>query len=152
MMLKTHVAIGAFFALLFLNHINNKLLFIPVVLIASMLPDIDMSHSFLGQNKILRPVQWVVKHRGIFHSLTFCLIVCLIFAMLCPVLALPFFVGYAGHLLTDSFTIHSIKPFWPLKKEISGPIKTNGNIEKGIFFAFLFVDAVLLLGWIAKVF
>lgn len=151
-MFKTHLAAGVFFALFFLSHVNNKLFFIPIVLIASLLPDIDMSHSFLGQSKLLRPLQWIVKHRGIFHSLTFCLLISIIFALFYPVLALPFFIGYASHLLTDSFTVEGIKPFWPLKKEITGSVRTGGRIESAIFLTLCLVDAVLLLGWILKSF
>ncbi len=152
MMFRTHLAVGAFFALFFLSHVSNKLLFIPVVLIASLLPDIDMSHSFLGQNKALRPLQWAVKHRGIFHSLTFCLLISIIFAFFYPVLALPFFVGYASHLLIDSYTAEGIRPFWPLKKEIAGSMRAGGTVEKAIFLTLVLVDAILLLGWVLKSF
>src|SRR3989338_1668484 len=101
-------------------------------------------HSFLGRKKLFRPLQWFVKHRGFFHSLIFCILVAGIFAFYYPIFALPFFLGYGGHLLLDSFTDNGIRPFWPLKKEIKGFIKTNGNVEKGIFY-FLILALVIVI-------
>ena len=80
MMFRTHIAIGVFFMFVFLPMVNNKLLFAGIVLLCSILPDIDVSQSYLGKHKILRPLQWIVKHRGIFHSFTLAIIVALFFA------------------------------------------------------------------------
>jgi inner membrane protein len=144
-MYKTHFLFSIFLALIFLSYANNKLLFFLVILVSTFLPDIDCVHSLLGKQRILRPLQWFVKHRGVFHSLTFCLIICLLLALYYPALALPFFLGYAGHLFLDSFTERGIKPFWPLKKELKGVIKSNGNIERGIFYFFILANILLII-------
>src|SRR3989338_641887 len=144
MMYRTHALFGIFLALVFLDYANNKLLFFLVVLASTFLPDIDCTHSYLGREKIFRPVEWFVKHRGLFHSLVFCIFVAGIFAFTYPLLALPFFLGYAGHLLLDSFTNNGIRPFWPFKKELKGFVRTDGKVEKGIFY-FLILANVLLL-------
>lgn len=145
MIKRTHLAIGIFFALVFLNHVVNKFTFIAVVLVASLLPDIDTSSSAIGKYKILRPLQFLVQHRGVFHSLTLCLAVSILLAFYLPTFALPFFLGYSTHLFADSFTYEGIKPFWPSGMEVKGRFSTGGRIEDAIFLVFALVDFVLFL-------
>lgn len=144
---KTHLAIGTALLLLFVPHVNHKLLFIPIILLASILPDIDSAYSQVGHIKVFRPMQWFVKHRGFLHSFTMCFVFSLLLALFLPTFALPFFLGYFGHVFADSFTIDGIRPFWPLKGEISGHLRTGGAIEEGIFFGLIFFDIVLFLAW-----
>lgn len=145
MIKRTHLAIGLAFALLFLPHVNNKLLFFPIVLICSLLPDIDSPDSYFGHHKLWRPLQFIVTHRGIFHSFTLCILVSFVFAFFVPVLALPFFLGYSSHLLSDSFTQEGITPFWPWKRTSTGFLRTGGTVERGVFITFLIIDAVLFV-------
>jgi inner membrane protein len=147
MMMKTHLAIGVFLIAFLLPVINNKLIFCVVVLVASLLPDIDIANSYLGQKKIFRPLQWVVKHRGMIHSFTLCLIVSFMFAYYIPILTLPFFLGYSFHLLADSFTVEGIRPFWPLKKEVEGSIRVSGKREMLILIMILIFSALLFVKW-----
>lgn len=142
-MKKTHLLIGLAFALLFLPNVNSKLIFFPIVLICSLLPDIDSPNSQYGNQWFLRPLQFVSKHRGMLHSLSFCILVSLAFAFILPILALPFFLGYSSHLLSDSFTKDGITPFWPWKKISEGIVRTGRKIEKGIFLVFLVLDVLL---------
>lgn len=144
---KTHLAIGFGLMLLFLPHVSHKIWFVPVILIASLLPDIDSAHSSLGHHWFFRPLQWLSKHRGMIHSFTFCIIISLIFAFFMPVIALPFFLGYFGHLFADSLTVEGIRPFWPMKKEIDGQLRTGSKIEDGIFIGIIFFDIVIFLSW-----
>jgi inner membrane protein len=146
-MFKTHLAIGIFLIAFLLPMVNNKLVFCLVVLVASLLPDIDIASSYMGQKKIFRILQWFVKHRGIIHSFTFCIIVSLIFAFYIPILALPFFLGYSFHLLADSFTVEGIRPFWPLKKEVEGPIRVSGKREMLILIMIVVFSALLFVKW-----
>lgn len=134
MMMKTHLAMGILAGLILMPYVDNKWIFMSVVILSTLLPDIDSMHSYLGKRIWFRPLQWFVKHRGLLHSLSFCLLVCLLFALFLPILALPFFVGYGVHLFADSITIEGVRLWWPLKGEISGDIKTNGKIEKIIFY------------------
>ncbi len=145
MISRTHLAIGLALVLLFLPHVNSKLLFVPVLLISCLLPDIDSTASAFGQNKLLRPFQFFVKHRGMIHSLTFCIVLSAFFAAVIPVLALPFFLGYASHLFADSFTKDGITPFWPMKKSSAGLIVTGGRTEYFVFATFIVIDAILFL-------
>lgn len=145
MMYRTHLAIAVMLMLLFLPVVTYKWTFIIVLIICTFLPDIDISQSYLGKHKILRPIQWVVKHRGVFHSFTFAIIVALIFTFYVPVLALPFFLGYGGHLLGDAMTPDGIRPFWPSKSEMKWKIRTNGRVEKILFYVLVVINILLLI-------
>ncbi len=149
MIKRTHLVIGMAFALLFLPHVNNKLVFLPVVLACSLLPDIDTSDSSYGKRWIFRPLQFVAKHRGFFHSLTFCILGAIALAFIWPVLALPFFLGYSLHIAADSFTQEGITPFWPFRKVSSGMLKTGGRTEYSIYIGFLIADIFLFLALFA---
>lgn len=145
MLWKTHLSIGIAALLYFLPYINNKPVFIAVVLISSFLPDIDSDSSYLGHNMIFRPLQWIFSHRGMIHSYTFCLGISLILALLYPPAAFPFFLGYSFHLAADSFTEKGIKPFWPMETEVRGMVRTGGPSEYAVFVVFVLIDLALLM-------
>jgi len=145
MMFRTHLAFGVFLALFFLPHIENKIVFVSVVLICSLLPDIDSIHSYLGRNFLFRPLQWATRHRGLLHSFTFCVPITILFALYLPVLALPFFLGYATHLLADALTIEGIRPFWPSRAALLGRLRTGGRLEDVFFTVIVVLDGVLFL-------
>jgi inner membrane protein len=144
MLWKTHLAIGLAVALYFSSKVTYPLVFIPVVLLASIFPDIDSGFSYLGRKRIFRPVQMVSYHRGIIHSYTVAIIISVVFAFFYPIFALPFFLGYSLHLFADSFTSDGIRPFWPLKKISKGRISVGGKIDKTIFYTFVLIDLVLI--------
>lgn len=145
MIKKTHLAVGLAVGLYFLPFVAHKFLFIPIVLLGSLLPDIDSATSYLGNRRIFRPVQFFFRHRGPIHSYTVCGIICLLFAFFYPIIALPLFFGYSIHLFLDSFTVNGIKPFWPLKLQSSGIVRTGGAIDKVIFSIFIIVDIFLFI-------
>jgi membrane-bound metal-dependent hydrolase YbcI (DUF457 family) len=145
MLSRTHIAIGVFAVLFFLPHVNYKWVFIPVVLIASLLPDIDSSMSTVGKYKVFRPFQLFMKHRGIIHSFTFCILLSVVFAFFYPVIAFPFFLGYSLHLIADAWTVEGIRPFWPMKDTTHGRVKVGGVVEKAVFFVFIILDLVFLI-------
>ncbi len=145
MLSRTHLAIGLAVSLYFLPHVVNKIVFIPIVLVASLLPDIDSGYSKLGKKKIFMPVQMLSNHRGIFHTYTLCIVASILLTFIYPVSALPFFLGYSFHLIADSFTPQGIRPFWPLRVRVAGGIKTGGSIDTTIFYISLIVAAALLV-------
>jgi len=147
MIKKTHLAIGLAFGLLFVPHVTHKLWFVPIVLISSLLPDIDSAYSSLGRWKIFRPLQLFVKHRGLLHSVSFCVFISILLAFFIPSFSLPFFLGYFGHLFADSFTSEGIVPFWPWKREIKGVMTTAGNVEEGLFMGLILLNVVLFASW-----
>lgn len=144
MQIKTHLVITALFVFIFLSVVANKLIFVIVALIATILPDIDSDSSFIGKRKIFRPIQFLFGHRGFLHSFTFLFLAVIFFVLFIPVIALPFFLGYSLHLFADSFTIQGIKPFYPLKKVYQGKLKTGGKIDLTIFLCLLCVDLLIL--------
>jgi len=151
-MIRTHLAITAFFILLFLPHVYNPALFIFVAVIATLIPDIDSGFSTLGKKGIFRILQFFTKHRGIIHSFSFCLVISFILAFIFPSISLAFFLGYALHLIADSFTQEGITPFWPYSKTSGGIIRTGGRIESSLFLIFVVLDLVLLVLIVAKLF
>ncbi|MCK4647492.1 metal-dependent hydrolase [Candidatus Pacearchaeota archaeon] len=144
MLIRTHLLIALFFALLLLPYAESKLVFIIVVLIASFIPDVDSKCSKLGRKKTFRILQFFVKHRGILHSFTFLIIISLIFLFVFPIIVFPFFLGYGLHLLIDSFTKQGIRPFYPFKYRMRGIIKTGGRFETFIFVIFLILDIIFI--------
>jgi len=150
-MFKTHLAIALLAVLLFLPSVSAKLIFVPVALIAALMPDLDTSNSKIGNSRIFGMLRIFSKHRGFFHSLTFCLVISAVFSVFVPVIAFPFFLGYSVHLFSDSFTHEGIRPFWPSKKSSAGIVRTGGVVEKGIFISFLALDVLTLLVIIQQV-
>jgi len=152
MLIRTHLAITLCAILILISKVEHQVIFVIVALVATFLPDIDTAYSKLGKNKIFRPLQFFVKHRGIVHSFLLLILIALFFSMFFPTLALGFFLGYGLHLLTDSFTVTGIQPFYPLKEKISGRIKTGKRSEIMVFVFFILVDLFLLVGKFVNVF
>lgn len=148
MLIKTHLAITAFFVLLLLPFVSHKIVFIVAALLVTYVPDIDTENSKFGKKKIFRPLQFFMSHRGFFHSFTFLILLTLVLLIFVPIIALGFFVGYSSHLLADSFTLQGITPFYPWKKKSSGRIRTGGKIETSILLAFIIVDLLLLVKYV----
>lgn len=151
MLIRTHLAIAVFAILLMIPHISNRFLFVAVVLIATFIPDIDSGFSTLGKEKISKVLQIFTKHRGIIHSFTLCIIISLILAFFLPQISLAFFLGYALHLITDSFTKEGITPFWPYSRTSSGYFKTGTRVETSIFLTFIILDLILLVVTVQKI-
>tara|TARA_Y100000034_G_scaffold135543_1_gene207918 strand:- start:2013 stop:2459 length:447 start_codon:yes stop_codon:yes gene_type:complete len=144
MLNRTHLAIGFLAMIIFLPHVVNKGIFIGVLLFASVLPNID---EFLFGSKagvIFRPFKFMIN-RHFIHSFTFCLLVAVFLAFYFPVFAFPFFLGYALHLLVDSWTKEGIKPFWPLKAESKGKVEVGGALEETIFMVFVILDIIFAI-------
>lgn len=143
MLLRTHLALIVLVILLFITHVQNQLLFAVVALGASFIPDIDTGFSTLGKQKGFRILQFFVRHRGFIHSLTFCSALTLLLVIFLPIIALPFFLGYAVHLFLDSFTLEGIQPFWPYKKTSNWKFKTGSLVETSIFLFLILIDIAL---------
>ena len=144
MLLRTHLAITILAVLLLISHVEHKILFVVVALIATLIPDIDSGVSTLGRKRYFAPIQFIINHRGILHSFTFLILATVVLALFLPLFALPFFLGYSLHLFADSFTIMGIKPFYPSHATSSGRIRTGGRIEKIIFTLFFLLDILVV--------
>lgn len=142
---KTHLAVGLALGLYFVPFVTQKILFIPLVLLASLLPDVDSTSSELGRRKIFRPMQVLFEHRGPLHSYTACILASILLTFLLPTFSLPLFLGYSFHLFLDSFTVMGIRPFWPLKFTSSGKVKSGGVVDRTLLWVFVVIDIFLLI-------
>jgi inner membrane protein len=152
MLFKTHVAFAIFLILLFLSKVEHKISFVLVLFAAAIIPDIDTRFSKIGKKKIFRLLQFFVKHRGLFHSFLFLIFITLILVLFMPIISLPFFLGYSSHIMLDSFTIEGIYPFYPLKKRISGSIKTGGKNEIILLIVIILLCVAMIISKVFSLF
>ena len=150
MLLKTHIALSVFFILILWGSVTGKIAFAVIMLVATIIPDIDSASSII--NRKIKPFDiifnFIFKHRGALHSITFCVIFTIILSLFSQKLTLPFFLGYAAHLLADSFTVAGIRAFWPLKNSVKWIIRTGGLTEKIIFYLLILTDILLIVSLI----
>jgi len=152
MLLKTHLAITILAVLAFISAVEYKFVFVLMAFIGTILPDIDSGFSTIGSYKILKPLQFFVRHRGLVHSFSFLFLTTFIFVLFFPVLAFGFFLGYGLHLLADMFSVEGILPFYPLRKKEKGWIKTGGKTETSVFVFFIIADLLMFFLIIKKYF
>lgn len=145
MLLRTHLAFAVLMIVLFMNHVNNQWIFIAMVLIGTILPDLDTGFSSWGRHWIFRPLQFFVKHRGIIHSLIAAVAISFLLAVFWPIGSLGVFIGYSVHIILDSFTKEGTQPFWPLKARSHGFISSGGRIEDSIFLFLILIDIILII-------
>jgi inner membrane protein len=143
MLFKTHLALIIFFILLLYNSVDSKIIFVIIALIATVIPDLDTSNSKFGKHPIFRPIQFFVKHRGFFHTITFAFLISVVIAIFFPVASFGFFIGYSLHIVGDSFTKEGVQPFWPLKSRSYGIVNTGGKLESILLLSLAIVDVFL---------
>src|SRR3989338_2241612 len=141
MLLRTHLVIAVFLILLFLEHIQNKILFVIMILVATIIP--DLHRKALDSDN--HPLKFFSEHKGVIHSFTIALVISLIISFFWPKASLGFFLGYSIHLLCDSFTKEGVQAFWPIKVECKCPIKSGGRVEQVLFLTMILVDFLLFL-------
>jgi len=145
MQLRTHLAIGIFFALMLAKYFENKWVFILMVLIGTIIPDLDSSYSSFGRFLIFRPFQFFIKHRGLIHSFTFAVLLSLIFYFFWNVGWLGFFIGYSAHLIADCFTKSGVRVFWPLDFKVKGFLRTGGVVDELLFIILVIINLILIV-------
>lgn len=153
MMHYTHIAFGLLLSLLYIEIfiVENKLLFIFIVLLFSLLPDIDETRSRIGRkNKLAsKTINFIFGHRGLFHTIYIPLLLFLILILFNVkiIIGTAVFIGYLSHLFLDAITRQGIRPFYPLyNKRINGFIKTNSIFEKVFFLAVVVLNIYLVVG------
>lgn len=147
MMFYTHLVLAFLIGLISINylHPSNVILFMIIVLFGGIFPDIDHPKSKLGS--YFKLINWLFKHRGIFHSILILPLIALILHIFdYSRFSLPLIIGYIAHLIGDITTKEGIMPLHPLSKyRLSGFIKTNGFLEKLILLFLLILSGYLLL-------
>lgn len=107
---------------------------IPFIILGSLLPDIDHPFSVIGS--IVAPIQVMMKHRGMTHTLVglcFFAIPVLLFGSTLNLFG--FVYGYLSHLLLDLLTPMGIKIAYPFDKRMYSfnLCKTGGFAELALF-------------------
>jgi len=150
MIFRTHILFSFFISLFLVDilKLKNPVLFIIILCLFGILPDVDYYKSKIGRKtKVLSyAINFIFGHRGIFHSVFVPLLFYLFFLLINQkILGLAVLLGYISHLFLDSFTIAGIKPLYPFyNKKIKGFIKTGSFIET-IFFFIILIFCVFLL-------
>ena len=143
MLFYTHIVIGIVFFLLLKDYFTggNEIIFFILVLLGSVLPDIDDGKSKIKKaSGILGSmISFLFKHRGIFHSLIFALgLFFLTKYVWRGYYAWGLFIGYLAHLLGDALTPMGIQFLYPFSSwKIRGPIKVGSLGEKVILFSLI---------------
>ena len=151
MLAKTHVAFGILFSLFFIPILTtgNKFLFFFLVILGSLLPDLDTPKSTLGSK--VKFFSWFMQktlgHRGLFHSLLFSIAVhTLIWIFIGKIYRIALFIGYVSHILIDGFTKEGINFLHPIGRlHLIGFVKTGGYIEFVLFLAFIVLIIVKII-------
>ncbi|MFP4118452.1 MAG: metal-dependent hydrolase [Candidatus Woesearchaeota archaeon] len=144
---RTHALTGLLIGVLITRMIEQEPLLkigaIAVTITGSLLPDIDSARSKFGRK--VKPVGWFTKHRGIFHSLIFLLVLVVLLAPFTgSILLIAFTTGFLSHLLLDGLTRKGVT-LLPHVLHIKGPFITGKFAEKALFIAELGVLAYIIV-------
>lgn len=151
MLFKTHLLFGIVVSLaaVRLGFAEPTWVFFALVIVFSLVPDLDTPGSYLGQKA--RPFSGVFRflmgHRTILHSLWFPFILYLGVLGWSPEVSLGILLGYCSHLLLDLLNEQGIRPLYPINFRVSGPFRTGGVGEIVVFFFLLVVAGALVLGF-----
>jgi len=115
------------------------------VLLGAVFVDVDIESSSFGNRWYFRPLQFFVRHRGVFHSLVFGVLLSLILGSINLWVGFGFFVGYVSHLFLDCWTRSGVKLFWPLGYKVRGFVRSGGIVEDVLFVLFLLTDIALVI-------
>lgn len=142
-MWKTHLAFGFLVGLFLIQFFRpqNQILFMALICLASVLPDIDHPNSKVGSK--VKVIGFLFEHRGFFHGIAAIFLFSILSYMLFRqfIYAEAVFYGYLSHLISDSITHEGIMPFHPLLKfRIKGLIKTGAAAEYLIFLILVIFD------------
>ena len=141
MRFRTHLIFSLLIGILIIDSfdIQNKIVFVAILLIASALPDIDCYKSKAG--KKIKPLSFLINiflgHRGIFHSPFLPILISLFIMLINYEIAAAFFIGYLSHLILDSLTLKGIMIFYPFSKKRTRGLIRTGSLWENIFFILL---------------
>lgn len=143
----THLAIGLLAALVFLSlsSIGSPLVFVFLVCIGGLLPDIDHQGSWI--NKILPVTRWFARfftHRGFFHSVFPVVLIYFVFWLFrFSFVGFGLAFGYLVHLVSDSMTKLGVNFLHPIGQlHVRGFVTVGGIWEVLIFVLVLVVDGI----------
>ncbi len=139
----THIVFSLLLGLFLQDFVSIGPFFYPLLLLFTLLPDIDEHTSFLGRKiGFLSRLFEYMGHRTIFHSFLFIAPLTFLFWNFSPMLAYAFFLGTMSHLILDAITPKGIAPLYPFPYKVKGSIKTGGMAEKALFSALLIATLI----------
>lgn len=138
------------------NGIGESLIFFVLVLLGSLLPDLDTPKSKLGRK--FWPISFIislfVKHRTATHSLLFVAVVGAVSGILFATFSSSWFfilaitVGTSSHIVGDWLTKRGVPFLYPFKKErFKAPItfETDGFVEKILCLVLIGINILLFI-------
>lgn len=143
---KTHLLFGLLLSVIWFEFVstNNPVLTLILILLGSLLPDIDEKSSLLGRR--VKILSLFTKHRGFFHSILFGVVAVLLLSLIVSHIHVWAFVaGFVSHLVLDALTPMGVKPFWPSDVKVKGFVNVGGILEKVIFAVFVALFVWLIL-------
>lgn len=130
----THLIFGLLIGTGATVFLGNDPLIILFAVFGALFPDIDHPQSILGKHA--KPIGWLSRHRGFFHSLIGAALLTgliVIFLRFFGYFSTPypavFFAGYLSHLVLDLATKEGVEFFYPAKIRWSGKRKTGSVLE-----------------------
>ena len=147
MMWYTHSTFGLFLGLLSLRFIpqSHPLLYLFLVSLAALLPDVDHPHSFINQR--IAPTRFIshfLTHRGFFHSIFPVILLYLFIVPLRKDVALALSLGYLSHILIDGCTKSGVNLLHPVATLRMQGFMETGSLAELVVFGVLLVGVVLL--------
>jgi inner membrane protein len=146
MLFITHLAFALFCYALAIGTLKGKFIFFLFVILGALIVDIDSETSCFGKYKIFRPLQWVAKHRGIFHTVLLGVFFSLIILLFNRDASFGFAFGYLSHLFADCFTKQGVMLLWPISSSrinFFGGIKTGSMWEQLLLAVLVILDIIL---------
>ncbi|MBW2992415.1 metal-dependent hydrolase [Candidatus Woesearchaeota archaeon] len=147
MLFRTHALFALLIGTLIYQYFSfNPYFFVFLVFVGAVIPDIDKGTSKINNFlKITKPIAFVTRHRGIFHSLFFAVLISVLVHLYNHVAGIALFIGYMSHVLLDGLNHAGVNLIHPLQKlHISGFIET-GSWGEHILTVFLGVVFLLRL-------
>lgn len=126
MLLRTHIAaamiVGLFFEPAGLA-MHASLAYFLVILIATLLPDIDHENSRIGHAypSLSLTTNKIFGHRGLFHAFVFPVVLWWIMsAYIAPLYGAALLIGMMTHLACDCLTVQGVAVFRPFSAAALG--------------------------------
>ena len=148
MMFLTHLSFALFLGLLIIKNAFipvDYYTFLAIILLGSLLPDIDCATSLIGRK--FKLLNFFFEHRGFFHTIVLMIIITILVFLITKnyYYSLAIILGFSSHLFLDGFTLKGITPFWPSKLRFKGIFKTGRLFDLILFVGFVVLDVFLLL-------
>jgi len=119
---------------------GNEVLFLVLVLLGSVLPDIDDGNSKIkkASGVLGSLISFMFKHRGIFHSLVMVVVLFVLMSFWNTYYAIGLSIGYLSHLLSDALTPRGIQFLYPFSSwKLKGPIRVGSIGEWVVLFGLI---------------